>query len=95
MKPQLLFSLLLASSLPAADAPVQIGGRRELFADSFLIESFSGTQLQLQTPRDEGVAIKFDQPWEGLFSGYATLVTLEDGRVRLLPRQGCGQQGRQ
>jgi len=82
MKPQILFSLLLASSLPAADAPVQIGSRRELFADSFLIESFSGTHLQLQTPRDEGVAFKFDQPWEGLFSGYATLVTLEDGRLR-------------
>ncbi|MFC5457102.1 hypothetical protein [Prosthecobacter fluviatilis] len=82
MKPQLLFTLLLASSLAAADAPTQIGGRRELFADSFLIESFSGTHLQLQTPRDEGVAFKFDLPWEGLFSGYATLVTLDDGRLR-------------
>jgi hypothetical protein len=74
--------LLLASTLAAADAPVNIGSRRELFADSFLIESFSGTHLQQQTPRDEGVAFKFDQPWEGLFSGYATLVTLADGRLR-------------
>lgn len=83
MKSQLLLSLLLlAGSLPAADAPVQIGSRRELFADSFLIESFRGTHLQLQTPRDEGVAFKFDLPWEGLFSGYATLVTLDDGRLR-------------
>lgn len=83
MKSQLILSLLLlAGSLPAADAPVQIGSRRELFADSFLIESFSGTHLQLQTPRDEGVAFKFDLPWEGPFSGYATLVTLDDGRLR-------------
>lgn len=83
MKPfSLLTVLLLASSLVAADAPINIGSRRELFADSFLIESFSGTHLQLQTPRDEGVAFKFDQPWEGLFSGYATLVTLADGRLR-------------
>lgn len=74
--------LLLASTLAAADAPIQIGSRRELFADSFLLESFSGTHLQQQTPRDEGVAFKFDQPWEGLFSGYATLVTLADGRLR-------------
>lgn len=83
MKPfSLLTVLLLASPLVAADAPINIGSRRELFADSFLIESFSGTHLQLQTPRDEGVAFKFDQPWEGLFSGYATLVTLADGRLR-------------
>ena len=74
--------LLLASTLAAAEAPIQIGSRREIFADSFLIESFSGTHLQQQTPRDEGVAFKFDQPWEGLFSGYATLVTLADGRLR-------------
>lgn len=74
--------LLLASTLAAAEAPIQIGSRRELFADSFLLESFSGTHLQQQTPRDEGVAFKFDQPWEGLFSGYATLVTLADGRLR-------------
>ncbi|MBN8420487.1 MAG: hypothetical protein J0L73_16325 [Verrucomicrobia bacterium] len=82
MKSQLLSLLLLASPLAAADAPTNIGSRRELFADSFLLESFSGTHLQQQTPRDEGVAFKFDQPWEGLFSGYATLVTLADGRLR-------------
>jgi hypothetical protein len=85
MKPtySLLTSLLLlASTLAAAEVPIQIGSRRELFADSFLLESFSGTHLQQQTPRDEGVAFKFDQPWEGLFSGYATLVTLADGRLR-------------
>ncbi|MCX6848026.1 MAG: hypothetical protein NTY98_03815, partial [Verrucomicrobia bacterium] len=83
MKPlPLLTVLLLASTLAAAEAPIQIGSRRELFADSFLLESFSGTHLQQQTPRDEGVAFKFDQPWEGLFSGYATLVTLADGRLR-------------
>lgn len=82
MKLQILFTLLLAGSLAAADSPIQIGGRRELFADSFLIESFSGTHLQLQTPRDEGVAFKFDRPWEGLFSGYSTIITLADGHLR-------------
>lgn len=81
-KRSLLTLLLLAGNLAAADAPIQIGSRRELFADSFLIDTFSGTHLQQQTPRDEGVAFKFDRPWEGLFSGYATLVTLADGRLR-------------
>lgn len=79
--PRHLLALLLLSSAAAAD-PVAIGGRRELFADSFLLDQLNGTRLQLATPRDEGIAFKFDLPWEGLFSGYATLVTLEDGRLR-------------
>ena len=83
MKPScLLILLLFVCTLGNAETPIQIGGRRELFADAFLIDQFSGTHLQLQTPRDEGVAFKFDQPWEGLFSGYATIVTLADGRLR-------------
>jgi hypothetical protein len=83
MKPSCLLTvLLLVSTLAPAATPIHIGARRELFADSFLIDNFSGTHLQLQTPRDEGVAFQFDKPWEGLFSGYATIVTLADGRLR-------------
>ena len=57
-----------------AEAPLDIGTRRELFVDHFLIEQLSGVQLHLHTPRDEGIALRFDQPWEGLFSGYTTIV---------------------
>lgn len=78
--PAILLLVALTSSL-AAD-PIDIGGRRELFADQFLVEKFSGTRLQMHAPRDEGVTFAFDKPWEGLFSGYATIVTLEDGRLR-------------
>lgn len=82
----LLFSLLVSSvcfvgSTDAADA-VTIGDRRELFVDHFLLEKLNGTRLQLHAPRDEGVTFVFDKPWEGLFSGYATIVPLEDGRLR-------------
>jgi len=63
------------SSVKGADAPIDIGSRRELFVDHFLIEKLDGARLQLHPPRDEGVALRFDQPWEGLFSGYATIVT--------------------
>jgi hypothetical protein len=79
--PRYFLALLLLSSAVAAD-PIAIGSRRELFADSFLLDQLNGTQLRLATPRDEGAAFKFDLPWEGLFSGYATLVTLEDGSLR-------------
>jgi hypothetical protein len=43
-------------------------------ADHFLIDKLEGARLQMHTPRDEGVALKFDAPWEGLFSGYASIV---------------------
>jgi hypothetical protein len=68
---------LLASacgSLQGAAAPIDIGSRRELFVDHFLIEKLSGARLHLHTPRDEGIALRFDQPWEGPFCGYTTLV---------------------
>lgn len=69
--------LTLVAGLPANaadDKPLDIGSRRELFVDHFLIEKLSGAQLHLHTPRDEGIAFRFDQPWEGPFSGYVTVV---------------------
>lgn len=78
------FLLLLAScalfpaSVSAADAPLHIGNRRELFVDHFLIDQLSGTELQMHAPRDEGIALKFDAPWEGGFSGYVSIVRVGD-----------------
>jgi hypothetical protein len=80
--PPLLACLLFSHTLAPAAEPVSIGARRELFVDRFLIDELKGLHLQLHAPRDEGVALKFDKPWEGLFSGYATIVTLADGRLR-------------
>jgi hypothetical protein len=60
----------------AAD-PVDVGSRRELFLDRFLIERLDGARLELQKPRDEGAAFAFNKPWEGAFCGYATV--LKDG----------------
>jgi hypothetical protein len=59
---------------PAQQAPVDIGSRRELFIDRFLIESMSGAELRLAQPLDAGTAIEFDRPWEGRFSAYATVL---------------------
>lgn len=89
MKASPLLALLLAIASPGAPPtaasaadPIQIGSRRELFADHFLLDQLNGTRLQLHPPRDEGVAFPFDKPWEGPFSGYVTIVTLPDGRLR-------------
>jgi hypothetical protein len=76
---------------PEPSAAVALGTRRELFVDRFLVERLVGASLMLEEPRDEGIVVRFDRPWEGAFCGYATV--LRDGpRYRLyyrgLPRSG-------
>ncbi len=78
---RLLCSLLVmasaAAALSAADAPVAIGSRREIFVDRHLIQSLDGAELRLATPRPSGAVLKLDRPWEGILSGYFTV--LKDG----------------
>lgn len=88
-------SLSLCGTLPAcraADAPPQIGTRRELFVDRALIEKLDGMELALHAPCHAGVALAFDKPWEGAFCGYVTV--FRDGdRLRMyyrgLPEAGA------
>jgi hypothetical protein len=77
-----LFILVVLAFLQAAAfgrEALQLSSRRELFVDSFLIEKLDGAQLRLHEPHREGVALKFDRPWEGGFSGYTTV--FKDGAV--------------
>ena len=75
----LLTLCLLVSPLPGAEPakPIDLGSRREIFVDRFMIDSMKDVTLRLETPRDEGVSIPLDKPWEGPFSTYATV--LKDG----------------
>jgi hypothetical protein len=69
-------SCLLAAGQPVADdgsAPVEIGTRRELFVDNFLLASRSGVDLRLHAPIPREVAIVHDAPWEGSGCGYHTV----------------------
>ena len=59
------------------DRPIDIGSRRELFADDFLITRLTGAKLRLHQPQPRDVAIVCDEPWEGNTSGYYTL--FQDG----------------
>ncbi len=56
-----------------------MGTRRELFVDRTLIERLTGGSLLLHHPEHVGVAVRFDRPWEGPFSGYATVI--KDGSL--------------
>jgi hypothetical protein len=80
--------------VPASQVPgiVDIGSRCELFVDDLLIERMEGTQLKLHEPHPAGVALRFDRPWEGSFTGYLTV--LQDGdRFRMYYR-GLATTGR-
>ena len=81
----------------ADDGPIDLGTRRELFVDRFLIDRLDGgAALTLEPPRDEGVALRLDRPWEGAFCGYATVI--RDGPAfrmyyRGLPSAGADGSG--
>lgn len=84
-------SLLVSLSAQTAEAPIDIGDRRELFVDRALIEELDGVRMELATPRDEGAVFTFDRPWEGPFCGYATVV--DDGNGFLLYYRGLPKAG--
>jgi hypothetical protein len=55
--------------------PIDLGSRRELFVDHALVERIDGkAEFRLHAPTAREVAIKYDQPWEGNASGYATII---------------------
>lgn len=76
----------------AATTAIDIGGRRELFIDDFLIDRMQGVRLELGRPVDAGVAIRFDKPWEGPFSAYTTVI--HDGGIYRMYYRGVPESGK-
>ena len=85
--------MLLLLSLPAS-IPVwagsghdsdtrEIGSRRELFVDRFLIDRLRGVRLQLHEPRPAEQVIRIDRPWENEFN-YGYKVFQEGGLYHLI-----------
>lgn len=73
MRRSLLPFLLLCTGLASAEV-TNIGSRRELFVDKLLIDQMQGATLRLHHPEEAGIAVKFDQPCEGRFSAYITVI---------------------
>lgn len=87
--------LLVALVVPlvhSAEGPIALESRRELFVDRFLIDRLEGASLVLERPRDEGVAIRLDKPWEGGFCGYTTII--KDGPLYRAYYRGLPVAGR-
>ena len=73
---------LICGTFPSlADEPsvIDLGGRRELFVDEYLIEKRDGLELRLQKPVPREIAIRFDAPWEGSGTGFFTV--FRDGKI--------------
>ena len=70
---------------PVPGSPIDIGARRELFVDRFLIDRLDNTQLKLHEPVSGGVAIRIDKPWEGP-ANFGMSVIQFDGRLLMYYR---------
>ncbi|MCP4508406.1 MAG: hypothetical protein GY826_18705, partial [Fuerstiella sp.] len=80
-----LITLLMFSveNLPCScggDAEIiDIGTRRELFTDTFLIDELRNAQRELHHPVPQKIAVLHDAAWEGAGSGYHTVI--RDGDI--------------
>jgi len=68
-----------------------IGTRRELFVDHFLIDRLTNATLKLHEPRPAEIVMKADRPWEGEFN-YPSIV-LKDGTVYRMYYRGWPSTG--
>ena len=76
-----LLVVLTPMAVFAGEGPdvIDIGSRRELFVDTFLIESLDGAQQRLHHPVAQNIATVNNAPWEGAGSGYHSVI--HDGDV--------------
>lgn len=74
------------------ESAIELSNRREIFVDQFLIDRLEGVEMKLHTPVDEGSVLKFDNPWEGPFSGYCTII--KDGDTYRAYYRGIPQSGK-
>ena len=72
------------------DPPLNLGSRRELFVDNYLIDTLRGTLLKLHQPQPSGVAVTFDQPWEDNICAYTT-VLVDGDTYRMYYRARMGR----
>lgn len=88
---QFLGLLVLTPVIATAEGPIELGSRRELFVDHYLIDRLDNAQLVLARPHDEGEVLKFDKPWEGPFCGYCTVI--KDGDLYRVYYRGMATAG--
>jgi hypothetical protein len=67
---------------------LNLGSRRELFVDHYLIDTLDGVRLELHRPQPAEVVLRADRPWEGAFNyGHAVI---QDGPMYRIYYRGFG-----
>lgn len=70
----ILLLIVLLAPVARAEEPIDIGSRRELMIDDYLIDSMSDSlRLQMHRPIRRNVALVTDAPWEGNACAYSSL----------------------
>jgi hypothetical protein len=75
--PAALVLILSGVSSSIADEPIEIGSRRQLFVDRYLIDTMTDVRLVLHRPVRREVVIRGDRPWDA--HGVSYMVTFRDG----------------
>ena len=71
----------------------EIGSRRELFCDRWLIDKLDRAKLRLHHPVPQEIALSFDRPWEGPISFYVAILE-HGGEARAYYRGWQGEKTR-
>jgi hypothetical protein len=81
--------LIAAVSVSArGEDSLNLGSRRELFVDHYLIDTLDGARLELHRPQPAEVVLRADRPWEGAFNyGHAVI---QDGPMYRIYYRGFG-----
>ena len=72
-------------------AAIDIGTRRQLFVDDYLIEEMIGVSLRLHRPESRGVVMELKEAWEGSTVDYHTVV--KDGSLYRIWYRGTSHWG--
>jgi hypothetical protein len=57
---------------------IELGDRREIFIDHYLIDKLEGTRIKKHAPEDRGPVLFFERPWESNAPAYITIIKDEN-----------------
>jgi len=75
----ILLCLIGMSGLAREVKVIDIGSRRELFLDDYLIDKMKKVRLEMHHPIPKEIVTRFDKPWEG--NGCSFQVIFKDGDI--------------
>lgn len=82
--------LLFACAHSTMAQPLVLKNQRELFVDDVILDKLNNLELRLGTPVSAGKAIDLDEPWEGNYGAYVTVLRADDKYRMYYRGQGGG-----